>query len=143
MQTFLFWEHQLPSNLWWCLLILACRSFNVLLHSLSLVYLTTTSQYFPQSWSVYDILFPMVFSLDIMVHKICMVQLVFSISSEKWEISCSQLHASLNVYLTPVLMINNSSHCDLLLNSQNFCLFNDQITKITHVFSIWSMGPSS
>lgn len=74
--------------------------------------------------------------LDIMVHKICMVQLVFNVSSEKWEISCSQLHTSLNVHLTPVLMINNSSRCDLLLNSQNFCLFNDQITKITHVFSI-------
>ncbi|KAD7480113.1 hypothetical protein E3N88_03249 [Mikania micrantha] len=32
-----------------------------------------------------------------------------------------QLHTSLYFHLTPIVMINGSSHRDLLLNSQNFC----------------------
>ncbi|KAK8985154.1 hypothetical protein V6N11_011993 [Hibiscus sabdariffa] len=32
-----------------------------------------------------------------------------------------QLHTSLHFHLTPIVMINDSSHRDLLLNSQNFC----------------------
>ncbi|XVF66959.1 hypothetical protein PTKIN_Ptkin10aG0081900 [Pterospermum kingtungense] len=32
-----------------------------------------------------------------------------------------QLHTSLHFHLTPIIMINCSSRCDLLLNSQNFC----------------------
>ncbi|KAJ7012723.1 hypothetical protein NC653_002747 [Populus alba x Populus x berolinensis] len=32
-----------------------------------------------------------------------------------------QLHASLHFHLTPIIIINGLSHCNLLLNSQNFC----------------------
>ncbi|MFQ6668227.1 hypothetical protein Gotur_033962, partial [Gossypium turneri] len=32
-----------------------------------------------------------------------------------------QLHTSLHFHLTPIVMINDSSRRDLLLNSQNFC----------------------
>ncbi|XAR56121.1 hypothetical protein NMG60_11036461 [Bertholletia excelsa] len=32
-----------------------------------------------------------------------------------------QLHTSLHFHLTPIIMINGSSYCDLLLNVQNFC----------------------
>ncbi|KAJ6941458.1 hypothetical protein NC651_007287 [Populus alba x Populus x berolinensis] len=31
-----------------------------------------------------------------------------------------QLHTSLHFHLTPIVMINDLSFCDLLLNSQNF-----------------------
>ncbi|KAJ6322079.1 hypothetical protein OIU77_012039 [Salix suchowensis] len=33
----------------------------------------------------------------------------------------SQLHPSLHFHLTPIVIINDSSRRDLLLNSQNFC----------------------
>ncbi|MFQ6645957.1 hypothetical protein Gotur_019314 [Gossypium turneri] len=32
-----------------------------------------------------------------------------------------QLHTSLQFHLTPIVMINSSSHRNLLLNSQKFC----------------------
>ncbi|KAJ6350904.1 hypothetical protein OIU78_006931 [Salix suchowensis] len=32
-----------------------------------------------------------------------------------------QLHPSLHFHLTPIVIINDSSRRDLLLNSQNFC----------------------
>ncbi|KAI5600047.1 hypothetical protein POPTR_002G263451v4 [Populus trichocarpa] len=32
-----------------------------------------------------------------------------------------QLHISLHFHLTPIVMINGSSRCSILLNSQNFC----------------------
>ncbi|MBA0731263.1 hypothetical protein Golax_022729 [Gossypium laxum] len=32
-----------------------------------------------------------------------------------------QLHTSLHFHLTPIVMINGSSHRDLLLKSQKFC----------------------
>jgi hypothetical protein len=32
-----------------------------------------------------------------------------------------QLHTSLHFHLTPILMINGSSRCDLILDSQYFC----------------------
>jgi hypothetical protein len=32
-----------------------------------------------------------------------------------------QLHTSLHFHLTPIVMINCSSHCDLILYSQYFC----------------------
>lgn len=39
---------------WLSLLILACRSSKILLHSLSWAYLTITYRCFPQSWSVHE-----------------------------------------------------------------------------------------
>ncbi|KAL4185789.1 hypothetical protein AMTRI_Chr10g232470 [Amborella trichopoda] len=32
-----------------------------------------------------------------------------------------QLHTSLHFHLTPIMMINGSSRCDLILDSQYFC----------------------
>ncbi|KAK8984985.1 hypothetical protein V6N11_073135 [Hibiscus sabdariffa] len=38
-----------------------------------------------------------------------------------WSVRMPQLHTSLHLHLTPIVMINGSSRRDLLLNSQNFC----------------------
>ncbi|KAF9595085.1 hypothetical protein IFM89_036974 [Coptis chinensis] len=37
-----------------------------------------------------------------------------------WYVRMPQLHTSLHFHLTPIVMINGSSHRDLLLDSQNF-----------------------
>ncbi|PHT36870.1 hypothetical protein CQW23_24570 [Capsicum baccatum] len=55
----------------------------------------------------------------------CLIELIRSCRNKVQvyrSIRMPQLHTSLHFYLTPIVMISSSSHCDLLLNSQkNFC----------------------
>ncbi|PKI51671.1 hypothetical protein CRG98_027973 [Punica granatum] len=54
----------------------------------------------------------------------CMIELIGSSRNKAqvyWSVRMSQLHTSLHFHLRPIVMINGSSHRDLLLNSQNFC----------------------
>ncbi|TYG83499.1 hypothetical protein ES288_D01G172700v1 [Gossypium darwinii] len=54
----------------------------------------------------------------------CLMELIGSCRN-KFQVSPSirmpQLNTSLQFHLTPIVMINDLSRCDLLLNSQNFC----------------------
>ncbi|KAG4154841.1 hypothetical protein ERO13_D03G074976v2 [Gossypium hirsutum] len=54
----------------------------------------------------------------------CLIELIGSCRNKVQvyrSIRMPQLHTSLHFHLTPIIMINGSSHRDLLLNSQNFC----------------------
>ncbi|KAI3467921.1 hypothetical protein Pfo_024584, partial [Paulownia fortunei] len=54
----------------------------------------------------------------------CLIELIRSRRNKVQvyrSIRMPQLHTSLHFHLTPIVMINSSSRCDLLLNSQNFC----------------------
>ncbi|KAK7849743.1 hypothetical protein CFP56_002437 [Quercus suber] len=54
----------------------------------------------------------------------CLIELIESCRNKVqvyWPVRMPQLHVSLHFHLTPIIMINDSSRCDLLLNSQNFC----------------------
>ncbi|TYH79923.1 hypothetical protein ES332_D03G097300v1 [Gossypium tomentosum] len=54
----------------------------------------------------------------------CLIELIGSCRNKVQvyrSVRMPQLHTSLHFHLTPIIMINGSSHRDLLLNSQNFC----------------------
>ncbi|MBA0763003.1 hypothetical protein Gotri_012533 [Gossypium trilobum] len=54
----------------------------------------------------------------------CLIKLIGSCRNKVQvyrSVRMPQLHTSLHFHLTPIVMINDSSHRDLLLNSQNFC----------------------
>ncbi|XP_048425092.1 uncharacterized protein LOC125470294 [Pyrus x bretschneideri] len=54
----------------------------------------------------------------------CLIELIGSCRNKVQvyrSVRMPQLHTSLHFHLTPIVMINGSSHRDLLLNSQNFC----------------------
>ncbi|KAL7213857.1 hypothetical protein ACSBR2_016398 [Camellia fascicularis] len=54
----------------------------------------------------------------------CLIELIGSCRNKIQvyrSVRMPQLHTSLHFHLTPIVMINGSSRCDLLLNSQNFC----------------------
>ncbi|GMI81009.1 hypothetical protein HRI_001770200 [Hibiscus trionum] len=53
----------------------------------------------------------------------CLIELIGSCRNKVQvyrSVRMPQLHTSLHFHLTPIVMINGSSHRDLLLNSQNF-----------------------
>ncbi|TYH76817.1 hypothetical protein ES332_D04G112800v1 [Gossypium tomentosum] len=54
----------------------------------------------------------------------CLIELIGSCRNKVQvyqSVRMPQLHTSLHFHLTPIVMINGSSHRNLLLNSQNFC----------------------
>ncbi|TYI30076.1 hypothetical protein ES332_A05G359600v1 [Gossypium tomentosum] len=54
----------------------------------------------------------------------CLIKLIGSCRNKVQvyrSVRMPQLRTSLHFHLTPIVMINSSSRCDLLLNSQNFC----------------------
>ncbi|KAI3845962.1 hypothetical protein MKW92_012370 [Papaver armeniacum] len=54
----------------------------------------------------------------------CLIELIGSCRNKVQVyrfVRMPQLHTSLHFHLTPIVMINGSSHRDLLLDSQNFC----------------------
>ncbi|KAA0052788.1 hypothetical protein E6C27_scaffold4541G00010 [Cucumis melo var. makuwa] len=54
----------------------------------------------------------------------CLIELIGSCRNKVQvyrSVRMPQLHTSLHFHLTPIVMINSSSHCDLLFHSQNFC----------------------